>query len=407
MEKPKLRPIQAFPVEYQGKKAYGIRDPQSLAAGSLVLEPHVFFIVSLFDGNHTLLDIQTEYARRFGDLLFSSQLEDLIESLDRNHFLESENFSQYLEQLTEEFRRAEVRLPSHAGFAYPGEPEALREQIEGFFKSIESEKKGSPPHSRKKKVKGLIAPHIDFQRGGGCFARAYGELKEIKADLFVILGTAHAARKAQFILTDKDFQTPLGRMPAHKELIGRLRKRLGSGLGEEEFLHRGEHSVEFQVIFLQHVLGKRKEVRIVPILCGPLQESLSQGKSPWNIPEVRSFVESLKEELEAYRGEWCMIAGADLSHVGPLFGAPRPVNQGDLIRLEEEDRAMLAMVEKGDGEGFSQNVLKDGDRRNICGYSSIYSLLKTLGTPSGKLLQYSQAADPNGTVTFAAVAFYS
>jgi AmmeMemoRadiSam system protein B len=404
MDKPRLRPVQAFPVDYEGKRRYGIRDPQNLATGPLVLEPHIFFILSLMDGTNSLLDIQTAFMRKFGQLLFSENLEKLLEDLDKNRYLESETFYRYLGELKEEFRRAEVRMASHAGAAYAGEPEALKKQLDALFEALDDGE--ASPSKNKGRLAGLVAPHIDLHRGGPCFARSYKTLEDSKAGIFIILGTAHSARKEPYILTDKDFQTPFGRMPADREFIQRLRDRCGDDRNEEEFLHRGEHSIEFQVLFLQYMLGADSGARIVPILCGPFLESFQKGISPWEIPRVRSFLEALREELDASKDQWCIVAGADLAHVGPQFGAPQPLTQADLVRLEKEDRAMLALIEKGDEEGFSRNILQDKDSRNVCGYPPIYALLKLMDGASGELLQYAHTADPNGTVSFAGVAFY-
>jgi predicted class III extradiol MEMO1 family dioxygenase len=82
------------------------------------------------------------------------------------------------------------------------------------------------------------------------------------------------------------------------------------------------------------------------------------------------------------------------------------VTPGRLREVEEADRQMLASVETGDAEGFFRAVAKDGDRRHICGLPPIYGMLRILAGQRGRLLRYSQWPDPNGTVTFAALALY-
>jgi predicted class III extradiol MEMO1 family dioxygenase len=94
----------------------------------------------------------------------------------------------------------------------------------------------------------------------------------------------------------------------------------------------------------------------------------------------------------------------DLAHVGPQFGDEQPNSAETLAWLDREDRAMLAAVEAGDADAFYAAVAKDGDRRRVCGLTPIYTILNVLGLP-GNLLRYSQAFDPNGTVTFASVVF--
>ena len=49
--------------------------------------------------------------------------------------------------------------------------------------------------------------------------------------------------------------------------------------------------------------------------------------------------------------------------------------------------------------------MADGDSRRTCGLSPIYAVLATLPAARGELLRYGQWPDPQGTVTFASVAF--
>jgi predicted class III extradiol MEMO1 family dioxygenase len=99
----------------------------------------------------------------------------------------------------------------------------------------------------------------------------------------------------------------------------------------------------------------------------------------------------------------CVIAGADLAHVGPRFGDPDPVSPSWLAEVEREDRAMLETVTAGDAHAFFESAARDGDRRRICGLSPIYTLLRSVGDVSGDLRRYGQWPDPQGTVTFASV----
>jgi hypothetical protein len=65
LELPRLREVEAVPAA-DGRVC--LRDPLGFSDKLLLLPPQALFIVSLFDGRHAPLDIQTEYARRFGDL---------------------------------------------------------------------------------------------------------------------------------------------------------------------------------------------------------------------------------------------------------------------------------------------------------------------------------------------------
>ncbi len=126
------------------------------------------------------------------------------------------------------------------------------------------------------------------------------------------------------------------------------------------------------------------------------------------IKPVRQFIDALRESVSSLQEEVCYIASADLAHMGHQFGDQDGVGEYDLRILAEEDQEMLGHVEKMDAEGFSNSILKDRDRRRICGYPAIYGMLNCLDAKTGKLLKYGQAFTPEtkSVVTFASMAFY-
>src|SRR5689334_11623879 len=86
MEKPKIRPVEAFPVEQQGQTYILLRDPTGLAPEPILIGMGGYFLVTLFDGSNTLLDLQAAFTRRFGDMLMSEQLRQLVDALDQAYF---------------------------------------------------------------------------------------------------------------------------------------------------------------------------------------------------------------------------------------------------------------------------------------------------------------------------------
>jgi AmmeMemoRadiSam system protein B len=225
-------------------------------------------------------------------------------------------------------------------------------------------------------------------------------------DRWIVLGTVHAPIARPFALTRKVFDTPLGLVDVDSECLEALLARIGPAYLDDEFAHRGEHSIEFQGVFLRHATPAHQPVRIVPILCGSFHKFVEERRPPQSADAVEEFLGALREILAAMEGRTVVIASADLAHVGPQFGDPRPLTPGQLREVEEADRRMLSFVEAGDAEGFFRDVAKDGDRRNICGLPPIYAALRVLDAHRGRLLRYSQWPDPNGAVTFAALALY-
>jgi len=406
MDFPKLRHVEAFPMDISGQRLIGLRDPMNFSPEIIAVSPHLYLMLVLMDGRHSIVDMQAEYMRANGELIFREVIEELLEKLDTALFLENDRFKSTREEIENTFRQSRVRAPVLAGKSYDNSPEALVEQIDGFFAHSDG-----PGHPEKTKtgndLKGIIAPHIDFVRGGPCFAWAYKELVErTDAEVFIIFGTAHVHTNGLFVITDKDFETPFGKLPCERGIIEEIEKRVSTDLRVDEFAHRGEHSVEFQTVFLSYLFQGKRDVSIVPILCGSFHKMVASRTSPMNDPQVKEFVSAVKHAAAGCNKKVCCIAGADLAHVGPRFGDNQPINDGLLKLVESEDLRMLETIEHVDAEAFFANIGADMDRRKICGFPPIYTMLKVMDATSGRLLKYQYWPDPNGTVTFASMAFY-
>jgi hypothetical protein len=254
-----------------------------------------------------------------------------------------------------------------------------------------------------------VAPHIDFQRGGFCYAFAHREIWERNSSrCFIIFGTAHAAMEQPFCLTRKDFVTPLGTLNVDKDLIDAIQSRCPDDLFKDEGVHRSEHSIEFQCIFLRYLYPEPNPLKIVPILSGSFQEAIEKGISPMEIKRIRQFIEALRGAISSLGGRVCYIASADLSHIGLQFGDREGIRKYDLRILKEEDQEMLGYAERMDGEGFFSLIMRERNRRRICGLPAIYTMLKALEAKEGRLLKYGQAFTPEtqSVVSFASLAFY-
>lgn len=76
--------------------------------------------------------------------------------------------------------------------------------------------------------------------------------------------------------------------------------------------------------------------------------------------------------------------------------------------VEQADKELLAKIESLDLQGFRRSVEKNQDCYRVCGFSPIYTLLKTIEAERGALLNYSntQVDEHNSTVTFASMVFH-
>ncbi len=414
-DRPRLRPIEAFPVQQDGRTLVYLKDPLNLAT-PLGLSAIGYFIISHFDGQHSLLDIQEAYCRQFGSLLMTEELNDLVATLDRHYYLVSDRFIEHERRVVAEFRRLPTRAAAHVGAVYKQDPRELAVQLDGYFIATAGPGLPSWAGNGASTPRAIVAPHIDFHRGGPGYAWAYKSLAESEgADLYVLLGTSHYSGRNPYILTHKSFETPLGLVETDKEFVARLQGKCAEDLFADEYLHRGEHSLEFQVVLLRYIAQRRAEItrrerkpfKIVPILVSSFHPMVVSDTLPEKNPAVQSFLDALRELLENESRSVCVVAGVDLAHVGRQFGDREPLTEEFLQWVETEDHKLVERLLALDAAGFFGEVAKDRDRRRICGFSPLYSLIHLLEGTSGKNLRYTQAYTPEtgSAVTFTSMVF--
>ena len=81
--RPRLRHLDFVPVQAQGRQAFLLRDPQRLSQTELVVPADIAYLLSQFDGTHTVREAQVSYVRRFGSLLTSDRINELLGRLDQ------------------------------------------------------------------------------------------------------------------------------------------------------------------------------------------------------------------------------------------------------------------------------------------------------------------------------------
>jgi MEMO1 family protein len=402
---PRLRYVDAFPVDVDGQRLIYLRDPEGFAKEGLGVPPHVFHLMTLLDGTHSAEDLRTVFEEaNEGGTITDEQIEEMVTSLDEALLLDSDRFRAHKEDIVDAYRRETRRPSALAGSSYPDSPEALRLLIDSFF----TDQTGPPEAPEETNpVTALVAPHIDFGRGGPCFAWAYKQLKDTEpADVYVVLGTGHSSRRP-FTASRKVFETPLGDLPADQTFIDRLTAHSSQDLFSDELAHRNEHSIEFQAVFLKYLFAD-SDISFVPILCGSFFQSVNRQQSPMEDPEVAEFVSALRRTIDEDDRTICLIAGVDFSHVGQRFGDEAPLDDEFITRVKASDDDLITAAAAGDAEGFFDVIVRDCDQNRVCGTSSIYTMLKVMDGEKGQLLKYDQAIDQESgsLVSFASMAWH-
>ncbi len=407
--KPKLRNLDIIHLVVEDRPVIGLKDPLQLREETVCIGTEAVPVVAMFDGRHSLRDIQVELSRRQGRIVFLDDLQCILERLDDAFLLEGARFRQAFENKVSEYRRKPSRPASHAGTSYSADPETLRDELSGYFTGDSGP--GLPEFfSDQRRPVGLIAPHIDIRAGGRCFAAAYHALATGQpSDVYVILGTGHGGVDGLFTATTHDFETPLGTVPTDRELLSELSSELGRDAASEEILHATEHVIEFQAIFLQFLFGGRHPFMIVPILCSLSHHFFgNDGRFLSQRQAADKFCLALKDVCRRSSRSVCFIASADLDHIGPRYGDSFIPHRGTIAECLEKDEQLLSSVEKVDMKGFIEQVARGNDSRRICGFSPITAMLHCMDASEGRrlALDYARVDAHNSFVSFASVIFH-
>jgi AmmeMemoRadiSam system protein B len=401
---PVLRNLQFSPIK-EGEEQYVVLwDPSGLSKEKLVLPLNYFFIIQHFDGEHSLQEIGALYLKRFGEFLMPGKVEQLVGDLEAKLFLEGDLTEGAKDQARAAYRRAPVRPAAFAGKSYEADKAQLKKQIDGFFSSKEGPD-FKPSVNKGKPIKGLVVPTYDVKQAGPIYAWAYKELQEAQQpEVLVIIGTAHAGLEQLFALTDKSFETPLGVVPVDRPIVDHL-KVLVPEYFSEDLAHVSEHAIEFQLPFIQTNTGASTAMTIVPVLSSFSAMSTSD-------PSVRAsidrFVAALHEAIAASGKTVCVIAAAELAHLGMRYGDSAPPTDFSFHRSMQYDLEMLKFVEDLKPEEFAGYIQKEKDQRRISGFSPIYCLLRLIHAEKGQVLRYDRGITDqyNSTVTFASMSFF-
>jgi AmmeMemoRadiSam system protein B len=223
--------------------------------------------------------------------------------------------------------------------------------------------------------------------------------------VFVILGTCQAGLEHGYALTDKDFETPLGRVSVDRDVLDRVRKAGGASFFDEDMSHKNEHSIEFQLPFLQHTVGTKKPFTIIPILTSFSPDDLIH---PEFAEQIDRFLGLMNQALAESGKEVAFVASAELAHIGLRYGDNKPPTDFSFHKCMQWDMEMLKHVEELNPDAFAGFIRKENNARRISGFAAIYTLLKLMKAEKGEVLRYDRGVTDqfNSTVTYASVVFF-
>jgi AmmeMemoRadiSam system protein B len=334
--------------------------------------------------------------QRGGVLVDSDEVNRLLKKLDAVYLLDSDNFKSAQNKIRADFAAKKVRPCSHRGQSYPNNASELKQRLDEI---LAGEKQTQPPDG---KITALVSPHIDLNAGAAVYASAYQTLKGMAPSKVIVLGTGHRLTNHLFCVTDKDFETPLGIVKSQPNLIQQLRQAGKDMVAGDDFAHRSEHSIEFQIVFLQHLFGSDK-FTIIPILCGSIQTCVPEYERNKYREKAGPFLNKLKSLINE---DTLVLAGVDFSHIGLKFGHERPAAYIE-NQASAHDRNLLKYLSEMDTDQFWQESANVQDGFNVCGFPALACMLEILPPSKGAELNYCLRHEQptQSAVSFAAMVF--
>ena len=261
-----------------------------------------------------------------------------------------------------------MRSPVVAGRFYEGRERALRHQIEDcYHHSLGPGKLPTVRTGPPERPAGWVVPHAGYMYSGPVAAYAFMDLAERGVPpTVVVFGTQHQSTRTVAV-SYEDHQTPLGMLRVDLDLA----KAVTTGpIEHNEYIHMGEHSLEVQLPFLQHLAP---EARILPVAVGRID------------PETAAEIGTIIREAIG-DAPFSVLASTDFTHHSFVHVATRE----DREWLATRDRLAIDRILALDTKGLYDVVI--GENITMCGMPPVMAMMETIKGSEAELLKYSCSA---------------
>ncbi|MFZ0958785.1 MAG: AmmeMemoRadiSam system protein B [Candidatus Sulfotelmatobacter sp.] len=257
-----------------------------------------------------------------------------------------------------------VRHPAVAGRFYPRDAASLREEVNSYLSQ-----NNSPPDAI-----GCIAPHAGYMYSGHVAGTVFAGIK-IPRRCIVMCPNHTGVGRALAIMSEGEWETPLGNVPIDGELAASLKERFPM-LQEDSSAHRGEHAAEVELPFL---LLRQPQLAFVPIALGTTQlDVLEQlGIAIAEVIAAQSIAESKDPVL--------IVASSDMNHY-----------ESDTV-TRAKDHWAIERILSLDARGLHEVVAQQNI--SMCGMGPAVAMLtaaRKLGAKSAELVKYATSGDASG-----------
>lgn len=431
-QKPQLRAVRGFPVQAGDKTLLGLSDARQISDRAVFVVPAVQMILPLMDGTRNL----DEITAAVGKGLTRDILEGLVAQLDHAGLLVGPAFEALKAKMRAEFDSTAILPPASTAniadsMAQQLLPAGVTEEqkaeigVNRFRETLDQwmaeALKDAPNPTFDVLPKAVVVPHVDYPRGWINYAQVWGRTRVAdRPARVVILGTNHFGEATGVCGCNKGYESPFGVCELDSQLVDALKMNLGPDESEKLFAHRydheREHSIELQIPWIQHCLGKDESGNYPKVFAALVHDpAVNNGESyDGNGVSFDTFVQAMQKTLPLLPGRTLVVSSADLSHVGPSFGDQQPLagesEEANEFRnkIFQHDREMLQMFAEQKFDEMMTSFAWQQNPTRWCSLGNMLAAAKIVEPERIEIFNYMAAMDQQGQgmVSSAALAMH-
>ncbi|MBC8069495.1 MAG: AmmeMemoRadiSam system protein B, partial [Deltaproteobacteria bacterium] len=233
----------------------------------------------------------------------------------------------------------------------------------------------------------LLVPHGPIELVGPVLAPTLAAAPPAeRVDFIVVLGADHHPGLLPYAVLDKPYRTPLGLAPCADDVVAALVRRI-PWLEREAIRHRTAHSIEWSVLYLQHLYGDAMPP-VVPLLCGATV--CADGRAHDGVAELATALEAMLDGANAL-----VCASAELTHAGPAYGRPM-LDMAGLDAVIARDRALLDALVRGRARDVLALGIDVAGQGRPSGLPVLLTLAETLSVDARTRVSAYELVQPEG-----------
>jgi AmmeMemoRadiSam system protein B len=247
-------------------------------------------------------------------------------------------------------------------------------------------------NQEKRAIIGGVSPHAGYIYSGCCAAFTYLNLfKEKIPDTIIILGTDHIGYGKVALMSEGEWETPLGNIRIDEELSKKITDNSKIIINDESaFIGHPfgrEHNIEVQLPFIKYC-AQEKDIKFIPI---------KVSIKDFNI--LSELSKDIAKAIESYEKDVVIVASSDMTH-------KEVYDSKQLAKFKEKDQEVIDAFVNCDPKG----TLDAASKTTVCGAQTITSLMmicKNLNANNGKLLKYYTSSEKTGNINGYCVGYFS